>query len=91
MTEPTKPADPETTELDTSKLKTPDEDASKEPTPIGDQVEKDLADGKIPFVADSVEDDVQTALARKTQDGKGDEDPGESDWNGYATDEVETD
>jgi hypothetical protein len=28
-------------------------------------------------------------LQRETDDGKGDEDPGESDWKGYATDGVE--
>lgn len=57
---------------------------AKESTPIGDSV---LADA--PHMADSYDEDVQQALNRSTQDGKGDEDPGESDWNGYATEGVE--
>jgi hypothetical protein len=39
--------------------------------------------------ANSYKVDVKRALERETQDGKGDEDPGPSDWNGFATDGVE--
>lgn len=31
------------------------------------------------------ETDVPFALARVTQDGRGDEEPGPSDWTGYAS------
>jgi hypothetical protein len=40
MTNPENSAAPETTELDTSKLKTPNEDLSQEPTPIGDEAQR---------------------------------------------------
>jgi hypothetical protein len=33
--------------------------------------------------------DVKSALKRETDDGKGDEEPGESDFAGYATEGVE--
>jgi hypothetical protein len=39
--------------------------------------------------AKSVKADVARALKRETFDGKGDEDPGPSDWNGFATEGVE--
>jgi hypothetical protein len=42
-----------------------------------------------PDTSDPVKADVKRALARETQDGKGDEDPGPSDWNGFATEGVE--
>lgn len=42
-----------------------------------------------PDTAKSVKADVDRALERETQDGKGDEDPGPSDWNGFATEGVE--
>jgi hypothetical protein len=101
---PVEPAPP-TTELDTSKLVTPNKpedlppaDPAKfaqETTPIGDQTAKDLAfqsdDFEPPDTADAVDDDVENALQRETQDGKGDDDPGESDWKGYATENVEAD
>jgi hypothetical protein len=68
--------------------------AANESTPIGNEAEEAAlsfhAEGfEPPETADSVDDDVQHALSRTTHDGKGDEDPGESDWNGYATEGVE--
>jgi hypothetical protein len=50
-----------------------------EGTPIHDELE----------TAHSYKVDVSRALERQTDDGKGDEDPGPSDWNGYATNNVE--
>lgn len=92
MTDPKK-KDPETTELDTSKHVSPNEDASNEPTPIGDEIAEELngddAEEELPFAAKAYKVDVQQALERETQDGPGDEDPGLSNWQGYATDEVE--
>lgn len=94
---------PETTELDTSQIVQPGVDSSNESTPLADEAEEiakeptPIADEtsaatgitvQAPDVADS-HDDVEHALARETQDGKGEEDPGPSDWNGYATDGVE--
>lgn len=40
-------------------------------------------------VSPSDEDEVKRALERETHDGKGDEDPGPSDWISYATEGVE--
>lgn len=86
MTEPTKderaaapldPQNPQTTQLD-------NEDSAQEPTPIGDAVFAET-NGASP----SDEDEVKRALKRKTHDGKGDEDPGPSDWISYATEGVE--
>lgn len=84
MTDP-KP-EPETTQIDTSKLVKPNEDASTEPTPIGDAVSQELS---APETADPVKVDIKRALDRETQDGKGDEDPGPSDFQGFATEGVE--
>ena len=36
-------------------------------------------------------EDVQAALERETDDGKGDDEPGESDFQGFATEGVEND
>lgn len=36
-------------------------------------------------------EDVQAALERQTDDGKGDDEPGESDFQGFATEGVEND
>lgn len=88
----------------TDELDDPNVDTSHESTPLGDEAEKIAKEptpvsdettsatgitAQAPETADPVEDDVQHALSRETQDGKGDEDPGPSDWNGYATDGVE--
>lgn len=102
MTEPTKdttpaaPIDPQTTQLDTSKLVTP---PVKETTPIGDQIAKERAAAEdddddeelteVPFAAKSYKVDVDRALARSTNDGKGDDEVPPSNWQGYATDDVE--
>lgn len=56
-----------------------------EPTPIFDEAEAKLKNSG-PHHDDT---DVPAALKRETQDGKGEEDPGPSDWNGYATEGVE--
>jgi hypothetical protein len=97
-------AAPETTELDTSKLVRPNDNSLDESTPLGDEAERiaseptPIADetsaatgitAQAPDTAIAHEDDVQHALSRETQDGKGDEEPGPSDWNGYATEGVE--
>lgn len=90
---PAAPIDPQTTQLDTSKLVSP---PAKESTPIGDQVAKDLDEDdddeeltEVPFVAKSYKVDVERALARTTQDGKGEDEVPPSNWQGYATDDVE--
>lgn len=84
---PEPPQDPETTELDTSKLRSPDEDTSKEPTPIGDAAAKaagikipkgaDLTDGKNPDPValvnpEHLEDDDPMSLAGDFVDEDGD-------------------
>lgn len=46
-------------------------------------------DGDIPFAAKSFKVDVKRALERETQDGPGDDEIPESDWQGYATEGVE--
>lgn len=84
MSEPSKP-DP----LDPS---TP-VDTSNETTPLHDEpLSTEEAQGVVadaPDTADSVKADVKRALERETQDGKGSEDPGPSDFQGFATDGVE--
>jgi hypothetical protein len=102
---PKKPAaqPPETTELDTSKLVKPGENSTNEPTPLGDEAERvakeatPIADEtaaatgiEVPETAEHHDaEDVSAALQRETQDGKGAEDPGESDWVSYASEGVE--
>lgn len=53
-----------------------------------DDVDIDFGD-EIPFEAKSVKRDVKRALERETDDGKGDEDVPESDWDSFATKNVE--
>lgn len=63
-----------------------------ENTPVYDDVKNGATASpatEAPETAESFEDDVKRALERETQDGKGDEDPGPSDWNGFATEGVE--
>jgi hypothetical protein len=71
--------------------------SATEPTPIGDEAQKAAAattnevqanPGDVE-TADPVKVDIKRALERETQDGKGDEDPGPSDFQGFATDGVE--
>ena len=78
------PDQPETTEIDTSKLVAPNEDASDEPTPIFDEVVESIETAK-----HSDKTDVPAALKRETQDGAGEEDPGPSDFESFATEGVE--
>jgi hypothetical protein len=54
----------------------------QESTPIGDASQ---AAAEAPETADPVKIDIKRALERETQDGKGDEDPGPSDFQGFAT------
>lgn len=123
MTTPQSPPDddPKTQELDTAKLRSPEEGADEGSSPIHDELASKTAQGSVtttttvttdvtqsdapsidededgegdeveeaPETAKAYKIDVQRALDRKTDDGKGDEDPGESDWNGYATEGVE--
>jgi hypothetical protein len=42
-----------------------------------------------PETADSVDSDVELALQRETHDGKGEDDPGESDFQSFAADDAE--
>lgn len=77
---------------------------AEESTPVGDEAENashetgsdeeddDVpnAGGNAPVSARSYQVDVGRALQRETHDGKGEEDPGESDWQGFATEGVET-
>lgn len=60
--------------------------STPEPTPIGDATQ---AAGEAPETAESFKVDVKRALERETQDGKGDTDPGPSDFQGFATEGVE--
>lgn len=75
---------------------------ARETTPVADSLQNNPAaaaeaedesqggpTGEPPKVARSYQVDVSRALERKTHDGPGDEDPGPSDWQGYATDGVE--
>ena len=64
---------------------------STEGTPIGDEAQAAAAaqPTDAPDTAKSVKVDVERALDRETQDGKGDEDPGPSDFQGFATEDVE--
>lgn len=55
------------------------DEVAKSETPIGDELE----------TARSFKVDVDRALERETQDGKGDEDPGPSDFVSFATEGVE--
>lgn len=96
-----KPKGEQPTQLDTSKHVDPNVDPAKESTPIADQLERELADGELeddddedeleeaPETAKAYKVDVKRALQRSTDDGKGDEDPGESDFISYATEGVE--
>jgi hypothetical protein len=80
----------ETEKVDTSKLISPSQDSSKESTPIHDEVRAEVqAEPGDVESADPVKADVKRALARETQDGKGDEDPGPSDFVSFATEGVE--
>lgn len=47
-------------------------------------------DLKAPETAKSVKADIARALERETHDGKGDDEVPESNWNGFATEGVET-
>jgi hypothetical protein len=101
---PPPPADaPETKPED---LPPADPDAlARETTPVADSLQANPAaeaeksdppaeedpTASAPATAKSYQVDVQRALARETQDGKGEEDPGPSDWQGYATEGVEVD
>lgn len=61
---------------------TPDEDDED------DEIDIDFGD-EIPFEAKPVKRDVKRALERETQDGKGDDEVPESDWDSFATKNVE--
>lgn len=72
-------------------------DKPAETTPVFDEVKSEQAatttevqanPGDVE-TADPVKIDIKRALERETQDGKGDEDPGPSDFQGFATDGVE--
>lgn len=71
-----------------------EKDKTKDETPAA-PVQDQSADApsseqvEAPETAKSFKVDVERALERETQDGKGDEDPGDSDWISYATDGVE--
>jgi hypothetical protein len=50
----------------------------------------DMVEQTEPKTADSFdEEDVKSALERETQDGKGDEDPGDSDFQSFEKDDAE--
>lgn len=71
----------------------------QESTPIGDELAMETANDEdddddpelteVPFVAKSIKKDVERALARTTDDGKGDDEVPPSNWRGYATNDVE--
>jgi hypothetical protein len=82
---------PETTELDTSKVVPPPSSSGEgakgsSETPIFDEVADEL---EVPEIASSYKADVKRALARDTDDGYGDEDPGPSNFESFATEGVE--
>lgn len=62
-------------------------------TPIGDELASRQTVEPDPASTEDFDEaeEIKRALARETHDGKGDEDPGESDWVSYATDGVEVD
>lgn len=64
----------------TTSTESTDEDEPDEETPAGTPA---------PETANSFKVDVSRALARTTQDGKGDEEPGPSNFEGFATEGVE--
>ena len=71
-------------------MTTPAKPQDPEPTPIGDAAQAAAqAATEAPDTADSVKVDIKRALERETQDGKGDEDPGPSDFVSFATEGVE--
>jgi hypothetical protein len=97
MTNPQEPAaaepSPDLPPADPAKMAT-------ETTPVGDSVQTETTEPveegadeppatEAPETAKSFQVDIGRALQRETQDGKGDEEPGESDWAGYATEGVE--
>lgn len=53
-----------------------------------DEVDIDFGD-EVPFEAKSIKADVKRALERQTDDGKGDDEVPESDWDSFATKNVE--
>jgi hypothetical protein len=71
--------------------------SANESTPIGDEAQKAAAAATNEVQAnpgdvenaDPVKADIKRALARETQDGKGDEEPPLSDFQGFATEGVE--
>jgi hypothetical protein len=73
------------------------ESKPEEGTPLYDEIKASVsADqddevdlNEVPENANAFKVDVQRALEKETQDGKGDEDPGPSDFLGFATDGVE--
>lgn len=83
MTEPTPTPADDTNKVDTAKAVDPKVTSANESTPIFDETVQAVE------TADSVKADVKRALERKTDDGKGDEDPGPSDFQGFATEGVE--
>lgn len=94
MTTPEKPDALEATDIDTSKESSPIADelqraAEAKNSEESEEEQLEPAEEGTPFSAKAYKIDVDRALQRNTQDGPGDEDPGPSDWQGYATDEVE--
>ena len=94
-----------TTQLDTSKAVDPNASTAEAGTPIHDELasgnptdehpEPLPADEAKTVVADAPDSsksfkvDVERALARETQDGKGDSEPGPSNFESFATEGVE--
>lgn len=46
-------------------------------------------DQSVPETAESVDEDVERVIVTHTGDGKGDDDPGESDFISFAADDAE--
>lgn len=78
-TQPDKKPTEEVNEVDTAKAVDPNANPGEESTPLFDELD----------TANSYKVDVKRALDRETDDGKGDTDPGESDFVSFATDDVE--
>jgi hypothetical protein len=79
-----------TTTVTTDVTQNPQKDSGDaEDSEDSEDEEEDTEELTAPETAKAYKVDVQRALERETADGKGDEDPGPSDWNGYATEGVE--
>lgn len=94
---PAAPIDPQNPEPEatpigeelTRELAKAKEDAKAKERATAEDDDDDEELTEVPFAAKSYKVDVDRALARSTNDGKGDDEVPPSNWQGYATDDVE--